>query len=391
MATEKTSYPDELAIGMAENGDWTGALKVAHAVKKNPAYYNIFDRLASVGQGVPPEHIPEFLRGVTHPWDQSKHNHGALQELATHLHPNLQHQDLEMIAKAMGDDIGFDEKRRIESHINWSPHTQENHLKQFGPYAFWHSYEKKVMPEHFHAVAKAFNIPGYADQETHRGEIQRPLENSVLSVIQQAPGALEVSWLDKEKKTPYIGKRSSAIDVQEILPHLEGHAKAHQNKLLDSYYKGNPHGLEMKTFGGKQYIKLYRGVGGAFATKLLDKMELDRDKMSMPNKTLSMSSAPISSWTVDPQMAARFATMRGDHEGGKDSVVMEAWHPIENVVHTGFLKIHPMHDHAHDEESEVVIKHPDLKHKIKSTGIYLAGVGDQLDNSLTKPGIIRKK
>ncbi|EFX62181.1 hypothetical protein DAPPUDRAFT_120457 [Daphnia pulex] len=217
------------------------------------------------------------------------------------------------------------------------------------------------------------NEPGY--QSTHKGEPAKNIKNLNLFWSNQSNEAQ--TWNDNQFSKPYINFNHAQIHPDQIKAGLNSHAKFHQDKLLEDYYKGNPRDLEMKTFKGKQYIKLYRGVAGEYGQKIADKLGYDKSTHSIPNKNIDIPSAPFSSWTQDKHMATRFAAGRGGTQGGLP-VVIEKWHPIEDVAHTGFYSQHIEMNPAHPDESEIIIKHPGLKSKIKSTDLHIGLPSDDM-------------
>jgi hypothetical protein len=367
--------PLNLVMQQADEGNWVAAIKAANLIKRKPQYQNVFDMLAE--KGVPSEHISEFLRHITgHRYQDTNTN--ALFGLAHNLHPNLTHQNLKEVANSLVPG-SYLERSKIITHPNWNPFNEPNYPNQFAPHAFWHSYTKKVTPEHFSLVASVIGRDDYIGKKFHRGGIIEPVDHLMLAWNKDA----HPEWIKQGGLEPYINWNHAQIKTSDIKDNLENHAIEHRNALLKDYYRGNPHDIQLKSFNGKQYIKLYRGVAGDIANHILSKMGHDEANNTLKNKSISVDAAPMSSWSVSKHMAERFAHGRGvDSNIQGKPIVIEQWHPLENIMHTDYHVTHPEFEHAHPDEQEVIVKHPDKKHKIKATDVHIG--------STENPGMFQK-
>lgn len=342
-------------VGMAQAGNWEGAF---NHVQKNPK--DVLAMLAGTDNPIPPEHMNKYI-------DIAKRNNdpNALFQLAHNLHPDASMEQLRKLANAAPDDYLIREKVRNHSNFKDIPEMDS----KIAPHLFWHSYEKKVDPRHFAVVAHALDQHKYLDSDTHRGAIGVDEYPTHMTLNDSGDnGSYKWSKGTGESKSKLsLNPGHSTVSMDQVIPHLESHAKDHQNALMHSYYNGNDRDLDVKYFSGKPYVKLYRGINGDYAHKV-------DQAFSHGASSSTFGSAPFSSWTHSPDMAARFAVSRGDIGGDKPMVIAQ-YHPVENILHTGFHRTDALLDNAHDGEDEIVVKHPDLKHKIRKTDIHVADPG----------------
>ena len=352
-------------VKLAQSGDWDGAIE--HARRSRDS--NALAMLPSVEGGVPAEHFDKLLNAM-----KSRKDSNGLFELAHNLPSDLTSNQLQALANAAPDDYTVRSKVLDHPSLDVTPEIQS----KMAPHLFWNSYEKKVDPRHFAVIAHHMDEHGYLDSGTHRGNIEADEypTHMVLDhgVGESAPGYENMPKWRKGTGEPVSDlslQGRSEISMDQVFPHLDTHAKAHQNALMHLYHSGNPDNFDIKYFSGKPYIKLYRGVNGEYANKV-------HDAFNTGASSATFKSAPFSSWTHEPDMAARFANNRGvsivngKAVVSKTPIVISQWHPIENVLHTGFHRTDALFDNAHENEREVVVKHPGLKHKIRKTDVHVA-------------------
>lgn len=324
----------------AEAGDWNTAIEAAKHV---PRGWNAFDQLPQYG--LPPEAVDNFIDSVP---EKDKPN--VMFELANNLHPDLKNDHLRRIlSEAPNDHIV---QSSIKEHPNYKP-LPEEHM----PSEFWRSYERRVTPDHFAAIKSLFS--GKPETiKSHRSDTQSH-GHSHHSFVQDG------QMFSSEGEGSDEG--GSYFMTSEAIPHLKDHAKKVQDAIL------NDPSIDKKTKNGKTYVKLYRGVGGNYGKKLKDAANFDQESHSVEDSRLKIPTASFSSWTQDPEMARRFAGARGEIPGQEKGhgVVMSAYHPIESILHSGFHSVHPGQEHAHENESEIIIGHPEGKMVIPTRSLEI--------------------
>jgi 8-oxo-dGTP pyrophosphatase MutT (NUDIX family)/GNAT superfamily N-acetyltransferase len=378
----------------AKAGDFDKA--IYHA-KMAPKSYDLIQQLPQYN--IPPHMIDKAL-------DEAGNDSGFLFELGSNLHPDLSHEQLDRIGRAVAGGVNFSTENAVLDHPNWNPHNKKNINEKLAS-DFWRSYERKVQPHQFAVIKSLYS--GKPELITdHRGETGHSHGHAWLS-----QGNLYSDPNDKVKPEPEIVGKELVAPLHTVIPHLKTHAKNVQEAIMNDKH------VEKKIINGKMHIKLHRGVGGDYAEKIANAAQYDHPTHSVSNKKLKIKSAPMSSWTTSLSEANNFARMRekdlndtpeavkytGDLRKPKKSVVMTAWHPIEDVLHSGYHTLYTGQEHAHPDESEIIVGHPtghtivhakdlQLIHpkqiNTKPTGVFNHGYHDTLPVTVRKSKLVTK-
>jgi hypothetical protein len=308
----------------AEAGQWDQAIALGKKLKNQGG----LDELTQYE--IPPSHLQSFISAV--PADQKGE---IVAQLSGNLHPDLNTHDLH--------NLWNHGKKDYITNDNILTHPNFQHLNPDSPKAgeFWNAYERRVEPSHFAAI-KAMMTGEQESELSHRGE-----------------------------------GHSSAHEEQ--IPALINHMHASQKAILDDpdikkhYVKGEPH------------IQVYRGVGGSYAKALKNGLGVEdvyhqesdgavsQHSVIDKHKTGKIPSAHMSSWSLDPNMAARFAGGRGEHDSANDPhhVVIKTLVPLSRVLHSGMHSLYPGHGPVHADEREVALSNPEGHIKVKSKDLLV--------------------
>jgi len=314
-----------------KNKDWSSMLE--HA-KRVPSNWNTFDRLPSAGH-LPDEVVNSILDHLSSKGQSGQGNlSGFIYEMAHNLpgdpsrgtgdRPPYSRQTMNRLANlAMDDNLS---SHMILNHPHFS-HDEKNE-GLIAATDFWHGYEKNVEPKHF-AVIKSLFTNNPETVNDHRGQ------------------------------------SGSSSEHMHLLPHLKNHAREVQKKIMED------DSIPKKYFRGEPYVQLHRGVNGHYGKIIRDKAKYSPDTNEVDKKTFSIPTAHLTSWTTDPQTASRFAWSRGAIEGQPEDqgVVLSQWHPVKNILHSGFHRTVPGQEFVHGDEAEIVVGHPEAKYKISTSNM----------------------
>lgn len=339
------SYED-LAVKAASQGAWGTAIQYA---KIDPEAFDKFPQF-----GIPNHAMKEILDYVgSRSWLKQRILPNFLFEYSGNIPKDATPDVLNHVAELGKEDAYVTEN--VHSHPNWSPDERTKGLMQAGTH--WNNYEREVHPAHF-ATAKSL----YTNQ----------------------PEAL----------VDHRGNAGSSEHTMQLLPHLKEYAKLTQDAVLHDArefpwnkadheereeamrtnpFKANDPRIQMKYFNGHPHVKLFRGVAGNHAEDIAQKAQLD-DSGFVAKKVLNVPSQHMSSWSIDPHMARRFATTRAESIPGQQSnraLVLEKWFPVKDILHSGFHKVVTNQDHAHRDEFEVVVGHKTGSFKIPSKNLHV--------------------
>lgn len=309
-----------------KNQDWDRA--IAHA-KLVPANWDIWQRLPSAGPM--PDHVVNHILDVLGNKHSTQHQNlnSFLFEFASHLPHWQDNQPLENETLNRVAEHGMDDAY-VTNHIFNHPHFVRSPKNQLLSQAtdFWHGYEKSVQPHHF-AMVKSMYSGKPEELKDHRGQM------------------------------------GSSKDHMHLIPALLDHSKEVQKKVMEDET------LPKRFFKGEPYVKLYRGVNGHYGKLIRDKAKYNPESNEVAHKNFIIPTAHLTSWTADPKMAARFVWGRTNIENqpGDQGVVMSQWVPVKTVLHSGFHKTNPGQQHAHEDESELVVGHPQGNFKISTSAM----------------------
>lgn len=308
------------AIG---RGDWNAAIEHGTHI---PPSHDIWQRMPSAAP-MPDEAAQKVLQILTHPYGHHKNSLSSfLFEYANNLPEHASTGWLNDLARIAAKENGTDNyvSNAILSHPNWK--ADEEHQSLGKAAQFWHSYETKVSPEHFATIKSMFT--GKPEQiKDHRGNI------------------------------------GSSDQHVHVLPDLKNHSKKVQEAILKDEF------IPKRSFNGKPHIKLYRGLNGHYGKLVRDAANYHPAHQEIERKKFALPTAHLSSWTVDPAMASSFAWNRGHikDQPNNQGVVLSKWISVDSVLHSGFHDSILGQVHAHPQESEIVVGHPDGKIKISTS------------------------
>ena len=322
-----------------DNGDWDSAIEVA---KQMPANWDVFQQMPSAGKM--PDHAVHKVLDLLSKNPKYKDNLNTFMfELASNLPEDMSNQTLSKLSSM--DDSGYTQNL-IRQHPNFGHTGKDKELKDASDW--WNSYERSVKPEHFATIKSMYTGKPESVQD-HRGNT------------------------------------GSSSDHIHLLPALKDHAAEIQKKVLQ-----DP-SIKQRQYNGKPYVKVYRGIGGAYAKTIKDASEYSAADNSVKRKTLNLPTAHLTSWTTDPEMAARFAWGRGNidmNEGENHGVVLSQWLPVENILHSGFHNSTHAVDHPHPDEQELVFGHPEGNVKVKTSSMTFTPENKDADYmSIVKPKV----
>lgn len=352
----------------AKNQDWDKAIAVAHKLRRE----NGFQMLATQEHPIPPSHIEKFLKHA--PKDEMA---DVVYNLAGNLHPDLSRNQLRHIwTHSPNEQYSTQAILAHPSYTN-APSTQEEESEKHAG-KFWNSYEAKVEPSHFAAI-KAMYTGEPEHIETHRND-----------------------------------KGHSDTHKHQI-PHLVNHMHASQKAVMDD------ENIPKKMINGEPHVTVYRGVGGSYAKTIKDALgvqdhEEQRTYHPSPHsktilepvtvtkkaskvdrhKTVKIPSAHMSSWSLDENMAKRFATGRGEHDSADHPhhIIIKTHVPVRDILHTGMHSLYPGHSPFHENEQELVVAHPEGSYKVSSKDIEVGhpqpGLGVNTDFEAPKKVTVPK-
>lgn len=348
----------KLALDAADQGNWDSAIKLLRYAPKGHNYD------AQVAQmGIPREHLHHFLNTIKqyHKGDMPN----TVFELAHNIPDDYDMPELNQILEHSSGDGMI--SHIVKNHKNYDLNKDPEALGAHKASEFWHSYETSVRPEHFAAIHKLMTGED-KEIETHRGKSDLPNAQVIAGSV----------YHGREDFKPQAGKTLHFM-MHEAIPHLQAHAKKTQDAIMADQE------IPKRNFGGKPHVFLYRGVGGSYGHKIHEGLGFDGREIKDTKVNLPVAS--LSSFSTDKGMAKRFAAARGEHDGvqGKGAV-FGTWVPLEHILHSGFHTVHPGQEHAHENESEIVVGHPKSPIKVPSKNFELQ-VPHPTDAQFIKPAV----
>jgi hypothetical protein len=340
-------------------GDWDKAIE--HA-KRVPANYDIWQRLPSAnnpndgGEGMPNAAVHKVLDHLKTRPNQKDNLNSFLFEYAGHIPKHADAATLRRVGHEGREDQYV--TNAIQTHPKFAPDEALANMKKVGN--FWSSYERAVSPGHFATIKSHFT--GQPETVTdHRGESANSHE-AYLNPDGLMGHDKETLEHLKNTKFEYPNKFMQASDV---LPHLDEYAKKVQAEIMQDKF------TPKRYFHGEPHVKLYRGVGGHYGKAIKDAVGHNPETNEVDDKKIKLPTAHLTSWTTDPEMAARFAYNRGHIEGQPDNhgVVMSKWVPLKQVLHSGHHMTVQGQEHPHSHENEIVVGHPTASFNINSKNL----------------------
>lgn len=209
---------------------------------------------------------------------------------------------------------------------------------------FWRRYERRVRPEHF-ATVKSFFTGG------------------------------PVTLIDHRKETGSSDK--------SVVPGVPLYAREAQRAVLEGRVRDPVLGkISIRRYGGKPYIRVFRGIGGEYGHSIAQAVGMTGIEDRAPvveKRRVRLPVSSFSSWSVNPAIAARFAATRDGFSEKHVPVVLERWMPVEDLLHSGFHDAHPLQQHAHTDENELIFGHRDERISIPSSCVHLGVEGGPQD------------
>jgi hypothetical protein len=330
------------ALDAARQGRWEEA--IGHA-KRSPPSYNTWQQLPSIatdddGQSKMPAHaIHQVLDHLTKPFSPHKANLPEfLFEMASKLPDNLDSNTINRLADHGRDDYVV--MNALGRHPNYKPDDRTSNLLNASD--FWNQYERDVQPHHFATVKSMFT---------------------------GAPEAL----------TDHRGQTGSSREHMGLVPHLHEYAAEAQKKLLQDVHSGDDDLTKIRYFKGQPHVKVYRGVSGFYAEAIREAAGLDPATGEVDRKLLKIPVTHLASWSADPALAQRFATVEHPGHPAGQGIVLEKWMPVKDLLHSGYHNVVPNQNKVHPSESELVFAAPKGHIKVPTSGLHLYGSRDQGD------------
>lgn len=244
-------------------------------------------------------------------------------------------------------------------------------LEQLAPHMlsqvakFWNGYERKVGPHHFAAIEHHLTGQPVVSMRDHRGNVGSSLTSAHLLPFLGTYAANARKSLER------------FIKYGDVILSDDG-----DFELRPKSVRSTPRGLE---------VRVYRGINGNYAKGILDsaghdpgKLNEDGEPIGEPTLRQTRVRIPVqhlTSWSLDPQVARRFAVERDLADQADAPLVIRGWLPIKHVLHTGFTDAVPEHKHVHPGEAELVAGHP-TKHVVVSTEDLLRPDPDEESDGL---------
>jgi hypothetical protein len=322
------------ALQAAEQGRWEEA--ISHALR-SPPRYDVWQQFPSIainnGEGMPASAIEQVIHHLSKPFSPHKENlNSFLFEMASNLPKNLHSSTLNKLADAGREDHYV--MQALQSHPNYKPDEKTHHLLNAAN--FWNTYERKVEPHHFATVKSLFtNQP--------------------------------------ESLTDHRGNTGSSAEHMHLLPHLKEYAAEAQKKLMGDVHSGNDDFTKIRYFKGQPHVRAFRGVSGHYAQAIREAAGLNESTGEVDRKVLKIPVTHLASWTIDPEVAQRFATVEHLGHPSRQGLVIEKWLPIKDLLHSGYHKSVPAQEHAHRNEYELVFGAEKGHVKVPTSGLHLYG------------------
>ena len=364
------------ALRHASSKNWQEA--IAHA-KNVPSSHDIWQQFPQYGMDK--DSVKAILPYIPP-------NSGFFHELSQELPEDLDLKDLEELHERTPND------NFITSNLERHPSYYKGHeelASKMAPSHFWNSYERKVEPAHF-ATVKSY-LTGRPEYLTdHRGKMASSHNHYIADgfVYEKSPHSVTHSWNE-----PRFYGNAWVFGTNHAIPHLKNHAERVQAAILKDPT------IQKKWINSEPHIELHRGIGGAYAQSIAEKLKYNPEDHSVENKQTSFNVAPFSSWTTSPEQAERFATSRALQLNNKttgdaprqhgESVVVKKWMPLKDVLHSGYHSVHLGQRHIHPDEEEIVVAHPEGKMKIHSKEVSMPHLAQNPSGDKVTPVNIRKK
>lgn len=356
----------EKAMKAAEAGEWDTAI---HYAKLTPPSWDPWQQFPSIaannGSGMPNEAVHKVLDVFAkHPKHKESSEASFLFEYASNIPEHADAKLLDRVAMLGLDDHYVSEK--VTTHANYKPDLKTEGIQ--GVAKFWYEYERKVQPHHF-ATVKSLYTKKPEELVDHRGNAGHSIGHSHLlehfepyAKLAQAAvlkDAQEYPYEEKPKKYPKQGVDYKPEYISE-------------QEELDRKYSRIP----LRNFKGRPHVRVFRGITGEYADKLLQLSEFDLDTRSVAKKLVNMPVSHLTSWSTDPRVAARFAADRDISGQKRTPIVISKWMPLDDLLHSGWHKVIPTQEHAHEQEREFVFGSKNGRVKIPTENIHVVDEND---------------
>jgi hypothetical protein len=334
------------AIQLAEKGEWDRAIASASRVPPNWDVWQQFPSIAEEQGGMPDDAVHKILDHFSKNPKQEEHGKDSfLFEYASHLPSHASPETLERVLDA-GKEDGYVTNAIIE-HPNYKPSPELQGIQSAG--RFWNDYENAVRPHHFATIQHMVTGQPVESFQDHRGNV------------------------------------GNSKEYEHVIPFLPAHAKLVQEAVMKEHREGYGEGyegpkIEIKGIKGKPHVRVYRGISGNYSDAIARAAGLNHEKGEVDRKTLTVPVTHLSSWTIEPDIARRFATTRNelkDKGQVERPLVMEKWLPVEDLLHSGFHTVHGNQDHIHLHEHELIFKNKTGKMKLPSSALHVVHVEEK--------------
>lgn len=319
------------ALEAAHAGDWKKSL---HNYRQLSGSYDIWDQIPIIFRenhgGLPDEATNAILDELTSSRSPEEKNRkdkdlrGFLAQYMRYSPPNASHKTLWKIAHLATDKGLSDLVSSLTYHHNWDPDEHYRNMSNVGK--FWDDYETSASPDHFATIKHYMTGQPVSGEEFHGG-------------------------------------KGASLGYTDIFPHMAEYSKLAQEKVLQ-----DP-ALKIKHFGGEPHVKVYRGVSGDYAQKIMQSAGLDKHGY-VDKKVLNIPTSHLSSWSTSPEIAHSFSVADSPYSEEKKGVTLEKWMPVKNLLHSGYHALFPGHSHAASSEKELVFGHSEPRIKIPSSSLH---------------------
>lgn len=353
------------AIQAAERGDWKAMIANA---KLTPPSWDVWQQLPSASKGkelpdggherpgLPDDVVHEILNYLTaHPGRREELLPTFMYEYSHSAPEDAGPEVLNRIAEMAKDDGAT--TSNIHEHPNWKPDQRNQGLMDAGN--FWASYERKVQPHHF-AVVKSLYTRKPEKVRWHRGD-------------EEGDSAEHMHLLPHMEEHAKLVRQELLQDAREFPWENDSHSERHLD-TSNGPWRDIPPRVRIKHFNGEPHVQVFRGVNGDYAHSIATKAGMvdTPEGATVARKVLRIPVSHLGSWTIDKDMAKRFATTRSElPDQRKRALVLEKWLPLRNLLHSGFHTVSTNQSHPHKDESELIFGHPEGHVKVPTKNLHV--------------------
>lgn len=337
-----------------KNGEFDKGIEIG---KKIPHSWDYFSRLPNMFQSVNEEEhelpfpLPDdAIEKISDHIQRKGGNSGFYFELAHNAPKTISDKTLRKLIDVNKD--SFLEKDAFLKHPNFKRTEEEEGLHKANK--LWNSYEVGVHPAHFAAVKSMFT--GKPETTKARDKHGSSHDFTIVNGTEvKESKSLPKHGQEFEHHGQKYAYSAEHLPVHETIPHLENYAHKMQEAIL------NDNNIPKKIINGEPHILLHRGVEGSYAKKIRELAGHNKEDNSVLKRRITAPVTSFSSWSTDPEVAGKFAHRQVDGQPEGEGVVISKWHPVKSILSSGFHNVYPEQTHIHENESEIVVGHPEGK------------------------------